>query len=75
LGSPYTLTISVANGVITVYYEGLSGSATTHIKAKSAASVNYFKAGCYTQSNVSKGDAASAYGEVWISTLGLEHIK
>jgi hypothetical protein len=33
----------------------------------------YFKAGCYTQSNVSKGDASDAYGEVVIYGLSVTH--
>jgi len=32
----------------------------------------YFKAGCYTQSNPSKGDAQDAYGEVMIFRLELD---
>ena len=32
----------------------------------------YFKAGCYTQSNPSRGDRKGAYGEVIISTLELK---
>jgi hypothetical protein len=33
----------------------------------------YFKAGAYTQSNTSKGDAADAYGEVIIRSLQVTH--
>lgn len=33
----------------------------------------YFKAGAYTQSNLSKGDAASAYGEVIIYDVKVTH--
>lgn len=33
----------------------------------------YFKAGCYTQSNVDKGDAPDAYGEVVIRRLEVRH--
>jgi len=33
----------------------------------------YFKAGCYTQSNTSKGDAPSAYGEVVIYAVSVRH--
>ena len=33
----------------------------------------YFKAGCYTQSNTSKGDASTAYGEVVIYSLSVKH--
>ena len=33
----------------------------------------YFKAGCYTQSNESKGDKPESYGEVVIYKLVVEH--
>jgi hypothetical protein len=33
----------------------------------------YFKAGCYTQSNTSRGDAPTAYGEVIIYDLSVTH--
>ena len=33
----------------------------------------YFKAGCYTQSNPSKGDDATSYGEVVIYALSVQH--
>lgn len=33
----------------------------------------YFKAGCYTQSNTSRGDTADAYGEVTIYNLAISH--
>jgi len=33
----------------------------------------YFKAGCYTQTNISKGDSASSYGEVTIYNLQVSH--
>lgn len=35
----------------------------------------YFKAGCYTQSNPSKGDAAESFGEVVLYRLQVEHQK
>ena len=33
----------------------------------------YFKAGCYTQSNTSTGDAPTAYGQVVIYRLAVSH--
>ena len=35
----------------------------------------YFKAGCYTQSNTSKGDKPESYGEVVIYDLKVTHTK
>jgi hypothetical protein len=68
LGKVHDLKIEAANRRVGVWYNGvkkadipLSGSGW------------YFKAGCYTQSNTSKGDAPSAYGEVVIYNLGLSH--
>jgi hypothetical protein len=68
LGTIYTLKIVVSSGIIDVYYNDV-------LKVIYNVNVSgcYFKAGCYTQSNTSKGDDASAYGEVVIYSLTVTH--
>jgi hypothetical protein len=68
IGKTHDLKIEAANSRIKVWYNNAQ-------KADIALSGSgwYFKAGCYTQSNTSKGDSASAYGEVIIYSLGLSH--
>ncbi|QDT17941.1 polysaccharide lyase family 7 protein [Alienimonas californiensis] len=68
LGTPFELKIEAADGVVRVWYEG-ELKLSWPVKAKGC----YFKVGCYTQSNVAKGDAADAYGEVVVSRLRAEH--
>lgn len=68
IGTAYTVKIVAANGKIQVFYNDA-------LKAdySKSGSGYYFKTGCYTQSNTSKGDAASAYGEVVIYDLSVSH--
>jgi hypothetical protein len=68
LGATFTVKVEAAKGRIKIYYNG-------ELKVDKARSGSgwYFKAGCYTQSNTSKGDAASAYGEVVIYSLQVAH--
>jgi hypothetical protein len=68
LGSAYNLKIVAANGLISVFYNGAHKG-----DIPKSGSGWYFKAGCYTQSNTSKGDAPTAYGEVAIYSLGVSH--
>lgn len=68
LGTPFTVELVASEGVITVTYEG-----TTEVTVERDATGCYFKAGCYTQSNLEQGDEADAYGEVVILDLVLEH--
>ncbi|QDU92872.1 polysaccharide lyase family 7 protein [Lignipirellula cremea] len=63
-GTPFDLRISVRNGVVEVAYNGQQ-----KLQWKVDRSGCYFKAGCYTQSNPSRGDAADASGEVVIYAL------
>lgn len=67
LGTPFTLTMLATANVITITVDGLSKSKT--VKDSGC----YFKAGCYTQSNLSKGDTADAYGQVTIFDLKVSH--
>ena len=68
LGDAFNLDISVAHGVITVGYAG-----RTHLTFTNSSSGNYFKAGAYIQSNPSKGDTPSAYGQVVMYQLSFSH--
>lgn len=68
LGTKFSLEIVASNGYVDVYYNGVQ-----HVHQKLEDSGDYFKAGCYTQSNTSKGDAASAYGEVDIFAIKVTH--
>ena len=71
LGTEYTITITAAAGLITVDYNKNHKAAQLPCTSKLAD--NYFKVGCYTQSNPQKGDLASAYGEVWVSHIVVKH--
>lgn len=68
LGTFFTVTLEATGGHISLAYNGAK-------KVDVARSSNgcYFKTGVYTQSNTSKGDAASAYGEVVIRSLNVRH--
>jgi poly(beta-D-mannuronate) lyase len=68
LGAYFTVRITATGGQVTVDYNGVP---KVHYQA--AGSGWYFKAGAYTQSNLSKGDAAGAYGEVAIKGLTVTH--
>ena len=72
LGAVYTITITASKGLITVDYNGLP---MVKLKNKSSKANNYFKVGCYTQSNPSKGDGHGEYGEVWVSSVTVTHEK
>jgi hypothetical protein len=68
LGDVFTVKFVAHNGGVECYYNG------QYIYTyKVSASGCYFKAGCYTQSNTSKGDAATAYGEVVIYSVKVTH--
>jgi poly(beta-D-mannuronate) lyase len=68
LGTPYDLRVVAAAGRIDVFYNGAhAGGATL------AGDGWYFKTGSYLQSNVSKGDAADAIGQVALYALRVTH--
>ena len=71
LGDIYTVIMTASKGQITIF----SGKTTIAVKTKSKEKDCYFKLGCYTQSNVSKGDAEDAYGEVKVYKIKVEHKK
>ncbi len=68
LGDVVDLKIEAGQGRVKVWYNGQQT-----MDWKVAKQGCYFKAGCYTQSNPSKGDAAESYGEVVIYKLAVEH--
>ena len=68
LGDIFKVKFVARNGGVEVYYNG--GYIYTY---KISTSGCYFKAGCYTQSNTSKGDAPTAYGQVVIYDLAVSH--
>jgi len=68
LGTTFTVTIVASDGHLRVSYNG-----SQKVDFSKSGSGYYFKAGCYTQSNLSKGDSASAYGEVIIYDLRVSH--
>ena len=68
LGTVFTVKIVAGEGHIRVYYDGALA-----LDLAREVSGCYFKAGAYTQSNLAKGDAAGAYGEVVIHDLQLTH--
>jgi LysM repeat protein len=72
LGTIFTVeVIADRTGITVSYVNGLRASAVE--LRKRVVTGGYFKAGCYTQSNVSKGDKAVAYGEVAVYALEVEH--
>ena len=68
LGTPYEVTLTVADGVITIGYEGRTVATERH-----TGSGNYFKTGAYTQSNPDRGDEPGAYGEVLLHSASVRH--
>lgn len=68
LGSFFHLMIIADHGRIRVFFEQKQV-----MEWKVEASGLYFKAGCYTQSNLSRGDAPDSFGEVEIRKLFVTH--
>src|SRR3990167_1598532 len=68
LGTVFTVKVMAAEGRIKVYYNDL-----IKMDYSKTGSGYYFKAGCYTQSNLNEGDSVGAYGEVVIYDLQVSH--
>ena len=68
VGDVFTVKFVASNGGVACYYNG-QYIFTYPVSASGC----YFKAGCYTQSNTSKGDAPTAYGQVVIYRLAVSH--
>jgi poly(beta-D-mannuronate) lyase len=68
LGTYFNMTIQAAQGYVDVFYNG------AHMVHQALdADGCYFKAGCYLQSNTSRGDQPTAYGQVEICKLAISH--
>ncbi len=70
MGTPFDLKMQAGGGKVKVWYNG-----DERMDWKVTSRGCYFKAGCYTQSNLSKGDDASSYGEVVIYRLKIDSKK
>ena len=68
LGTIYGIDIIATSEGIDILYNGQLKA--TYDKVGSG---YYFKAGCYIQSNISRGDSADAFGEVVIYDLSVSH--
>ena len=68
LGTPFAVQFVASGGHIRISYNGVP-----KVDYPISSSGDYFKAGCYTQSNTSKGDAPTAYAEVVIYRLEVAH--
>jgi hypothetical protein len=73
LGTHYTVTITAAEGIMHVQYS--CGETSHSLSSALGQSGCYFKAGCYTQSNPSKGDAASAIGQTMLTAVTVSHVE
>lgn len=71
LGEMYDLTVTGSGGNIAVDYR--KGTTATRVTKAITSSGCYFKAGCYTQSNTSKGDAPTAFGRTTLTALKVLH--
>jgi alginate lyase len=68
LGTIFTVKIVAKDSMINIFYNDVQ-----KVAYDKKGSDYYFKAGCYTQSNVDKGDDPAAYGEVKIYDLVVQH--
>ena len=68
LGTPFDIKIQAAAGKVNVWHND-QPSLTWDVSRSGC----YFKAGCYTQSNPSKGDDKESFAEVVIYKLQVEH--
>ena len=68
LGARFKIKIEASNGHVKVWYND-------ELKMNWPVNADgcYFKTGCYTQSNPSKGDKPESYGEVIIYNLSVKH--
>jgi len=68
LGTVFALKIVAADGFIEVYYNG-----ALKVRQADNRPSCYFKAGCYTQSNLRRGDSPQDFGQVEILSLSVAH--
>jgi hypothetical protein len=74
LGTRYTVSVEVAAGRrVTITYRNLaSGYTSTRSFTIESTDTLYFKAGCYTQSNLSR-DSSSAFGQTTVNAVTVKH--
>lgn len=70
LGTPFDIKIQASGGSVKVWHNGKQ-KMDWPVAAKDC----YFKAGCYTQTNVKRGDQPDVLGELLIHQLEVRHIK
>ena len=68
MGTPFSIRVQASGGKARVWYND-----TLYLTWTVDRDGCYFKAGCYTQSNVDMGDDSSAFGEVIIYGLRISH--
>lgn len=70
LGEKFTMQIKVQNKAIEVYFNDLT---KPKVKVPCSFTKGYFKIGCYTQTNTTKGDAPDSYAEVLVYKVDVKH--
>jgi hypothetical protein len=73
LGSRFTIGIVASPGGVRVFHRADGATQTQVVHVGKVGGGMYFKVGCYTQSNRSRGDAPAAYGEVVVYALAVRH--
>jgi poly(beta-D-mannuronate) lyase len=68
LGEKFVVKITAENDKINIFYNNV-----LKVTYNKSGTGYYFKAGCYTQTNIGKGDPTSSYGEVVIYDLEVSH--
>lgn len=73
LGAPFTTELrATADGIQVLYVRhGQTKTRAAHVGGRFIGA--YFKAGCYLQSNVAKGDRPESFAEVAIRSLRVQH--
>jgi hypothetical protein len=74
LGTKYTAKIHAEKGVIDVYYNDMAKPAVS-IKDPNTKADNYFKVGCYTQSNATKGAKPGEYAQTHVYAAKVTHTQ
>ncbi len=72
LGTEMLITITASAAGVAIQFQSGASSAAISLGNLSGAGW-YFKAGCYTQSNTSTGDAPTDFGEVILYDLAISH--
>ena len=73
LGTLFTVKFVVSSGQVQVYYNDMTAPKVTFTPPPPTDAGTYFKAGCYTQSNVDAGDLPTDYGQVVVTALEVMH--